>query len=73
MAYTSDKRLYLDADGNVVEDEATAATLLVGEGGELDDATAEKYGLTGKAAKAEAKAVTAPAETKAVSKAPANK
>lgn len=73
MAYTSDKRLYLDADGNVVEDEATAVSLLVGEGGTMSDEDAVKYGLTGKAAKADAKAVTAPAETKAVSKAPANK
>lgn len=73
MPFTSDKRLYLDAEGNVVEEgNAAAVSLLVGEGGQLDDETAKKYGLTGKS-KAETKAVDAPAETKAVSKAPANK
>jgi len=48
MAFQSDKRLYLTTDGQVVEEgDARAATLLVGVGGQLSDADAAKYGLTG--------------------------
>lgn len=72
MAYTSDRRLYLNADGTkVVEhDDPEAAILLVGEGGELSDADAAKYGLGGTA---EAKQVAAPPENKQVTSAPATK
>lgn len=46
MPYTSEKRLYLTADGKVVEEgDPNAATLLVGEGGQLSDEDAEHYGL----------------------------
>jgi hypothetical protein len=47
MPYTSDRRLFTTADRSrvVEEDDPEAAFLLVGEGGELDDATAERYGL----------------------------
>jgi len=48
MAYVSKERLYLDADGKVVkEGDEKAATLLVAEGGELDDVTAKRYKLSG--------------------------
>jgi hypothetical protein len=71
MPFISDRRLYLDKDGNVVEhDDPTAATLLVGEGCELPDELAKQYGLVGKAP---AKAVDAAPENKAVSRAPSNK
>ena len=51
MSYTSDKRLYLTREGEVVgEGDERAATLLVGEGGQLSDEQAAKYGLTGKQA-----------------------
>lgn len=44
--YTSDKRVCLDASGNVVDcDSEAAATLLVGQGGQLSDEDARKYGL----------------------------
>ncbi len=54
--FTSDRRLYLTADKARVVDEgdAEAAFLLVGEGGELPEEEAEKYGLTGAKAKAKA-------------------
>lgn len=72
MPYKSDRRLFLDRDGKVVEDgDPTAAFLLVGEGGELEDAIAQQYGLVN--APADAKAVQSAPENKAVSKAPANK
>lgn len=71
MPYKSDKRLYLTADGRVVEEgDPDAASLLVNEGGELDDATAERYGLT-----KPAKAAPAPADAEGEKgkAAPANK
>lgn len=72
MSYVSDRRLYLTADGRVVDEgDEAARTLLVGEGCELDDATAAQYGLSGKAPAT--KAVEVVPENKAVSKAPANK
>ena len=72
MPYLSDRRLYLNADGTkVVEhDDPEAATLLVGEGGELDDAEAAKYGL---GQKAETKQVAAAPANKQVTGAPATK
>lgn len=46
MPFTSDRRLFLDADGNVVEEgDPRAATLLVGAGGQLSDEEARRYGL----------------------------
>jgi hypothetical protein len=69
MTYTSDKRLYLDQDGNVSEEPPASGTLLVGEGGELTDEDAAKYGLTGGGAKAQ----RAAPENKQVANAPANK
>lgn len=72
MPYKSDRRLFLDRDGKVVEDgDPTAAFLLVGAGGELDDDIAQQYGLVNAAP--EAKAVSKAPENKAVAKAPANK
>jgi hypothetical protein len=63
MPYTSDKRLYLTEDGQVVEEgDPRAAILLVGEGGQLSDEDARRYGLT---EKTEAKAKAAPPENKA--------
>jgi hypothetical protein len=48
MPFTSDKRYFLTVDRSraVEEGHPEAAFLLVGVGGELDDATAERYGLT---------------------------
>ena len=49
MAFQSKKRLYLTADQQVVEEgDERAATLLVGEGGQLSDEQAAQYGLNGK-------------------------
>ena len=46
MAFQSKKRLYLTADQQVVEEgDERAATLLVGEGGQLSDEQAAQYGL----------------------------
>ena len=45
MEYISKKRLYLDAEGKVTEDELKGVSLLVGEGGTLDEPEAKKYGL----------------------------
>jgi hypothetical protein len=46
MPFQSDKRLYLTADDQVVEEgDERAVSLLVGEGGQLSDAQAAKYGL----------------------------
>lgn len=47
MTYISDKRLCLDAAGKVVDcDAIEARELLIGEGGEMTDEQAAKYGLT---------------------------
>lgn len=44
--FVSDKRYFLTADGRVVEDgDPEAHSLLVGEGGLLPEAEAERYGL----------------------------
>lgn len=74
MVYTSDKRLHVNADRTKVvpEDSEDAAYILVGEGGELSDEEAAKYGLNKSARKSEDKAVAAPAENKA-EPAPENK
>lgn len=70
MPYTSDRRIWLNADKTkVVEDgSADAAFLLVGEGGQLSDEEAEQYGLTKQPEKAKAEQpnkAKAPAENKA--------
>jgi hypothetical protein len=64
--WISDRRLFLTADkGRVVEDgDVEARFLLVGQGGELPMAQAERYGLL--KPKAEEKATEAPTEDKAV-------
>lgn len=60
MTYTADRRICVDAAGNVVDCESDqAARLLVGQGGTLTDAEAEKYGLTKAAAPAPNKARSA--------------
>lgn len=65
MPYTSDKRLWLTKDDQVVEEgDPKAATLLVGEGGTLDDETAARYNLSNDGAK-QSKRVT---ENKAVTR-----
>ena len=62
--WTSDRRLYLDAAGSVVEEgDPTSATLLVIEGGTLDMARARELGLVDAP---EGKQVAAPPATKQV-------
>lgn len=57
MTYTADKRICVDAAGKVVDCESEqAARLLVGQGGTLTDAQAERYGLNKPEAKAQAPA-----------------
>jgi hypothetical protein len=52
--FVSDKRLYLDKNGNVVgEKDKNKLTLLVSEGGSIPFETAEKYGLNKAVAPAE--------------------
>jgi hypothetical protein len=52
--FTSDRRLYLNGEGNVVEaDNPKRKTLLVGEGGQLDMAKAREHGLIGEPAESE--------------------
>lgn len=73
MTYISDKRLCVNADESKVVDcdSPDAAYLLVGEGGELTDEQAKKYGLSDKG-KAKAEPEAAP-EPKAVAATPENK
>lgn len=48
MPYVATERLFLTADDRVVkEGDEAAVSLLVGEGGTLDDETAKKYKLKG--------------------------
>jgi hypothetical protein len=65
MPYQVTERLYVDAAGKVYTEseltERTEAVLLMSAGGELSDADAERYGLTG----TEAKAVKEPPANKA--------
>lgn len=50
--YISDRRLYLTPAGELSEEPVSGGSLLVGKGGELPLAVAERYGLTeAKAAK----------------------
>jgi len=44
--YISKKRLYLDADGKVTDDDSKGVSLLVGENGTLVEVDAVKHGLT---------------------------
>lgn len=69
MPHALDRTLWLTADKDrVVEDGDPAAAYLLGAAGAtIDDAEAERLGLTGKKAKA------APEETKAVSEPPEDK
>lgn len=62
--YISDRRYYLAADGETVvgEGDPRAATLLVGEGGQLSDEDAARYGLTRVRATAAEELVEEPAE-----------
>ena len=67
--WTANRRLYLDKDGNAVEqDDPNRVELLVGIGGTLLMERARTLGLLDAP-----KAKNAPPETKAVTKAPANK
>ena len=51
--YISDKRLYLTPGGEVSEEPVSGGSLLIGKGGEMSNADAERYGLLpGKAEKA---------------------
>ncbi len=69
--WTSDRRLYLDAAGKVVEaDDPTRATLLVNAGGAIPIERAEALGLVNAPA---AEPQPAPEGEKAKAKAPANK
>lgn len=45
MSYRSEKRLYLTPDGEVTDDPAEAAELLVAEGGELDAEAVQLHNL----------------------------
>lgn len=68
MTYTSDKRLYLNADRSKVVEEGSpdAAYLLAGEGGEVSDEEAKRYGLK---APTKAQAAAADAEEEPENKA----
>lgn len=63
--YVSDKRLYLTPSGEVSEEPVSGGSLLCGVGGELSNADAERYGLTGKAAKPESNKARKGVENKA--------
>jgi len=68
MAYVADRRLYLDADGKVVEEgDPNKRYLLVPAGGMLPEARARELGLLDEKAKAE------PADNKQRKAAPTNK
>ena len=77
--YTADRDLYTDRDGNLVaEDSPDRAFRLARAGQSVPHADAERLGLYDLAPveetdEADAKAEDAPAETKAVTKAPAKK
>jgi len=74
MTWTADKRYYLSADGRVVEeDDPEAHTLLVGEGGAMPLADAERYGLVKPEPDATSKQVAGPPNTKSMSGPPATK
>lgn len=72
-AYVADRRLYLDKDGKVVEDDdPNKVSLLVGMGGTLPEEQARALGLLDEK-KSEEKAKPEPAENKARKAAPENK
>lgn len=66
--WTSDRRLYLDKDGNVVEEGGAKTALLVGAGGTLPMERARELGLVATEEKA-----AAPKANKARTAAPENK
>lgn len=70
--WTAPKRIYVNADRSKVVDESDpeAASLLVGEGGQLDEAEARRLGLLDKP---DTKAQPQPPATKAVDHPPENK
>lgn len=73
QTYTADRRLYLDANGVVVEaDDPNRATLLVQAGGTLPHARAVELGLL-EAPSDDEKAADAPAANKAKARPAANK
>jgi len=63
----SRETLHTNAAGDTVvpENSPEARYVLVGPGGEIEEAEAERLGLTKKSGKGDAKAQPAPAETKA--------
>lgn len=68
--HKSDRRLYVDANDQVVEaDDPTRVKLLVGKGGELPMEEARRYGLAPDAHDAPT-AQQKPSETKGTSEAP---
>jgi hypothetical protein len=68
--FVADRRLYLDSEGNVVEaDDPNRARLLVGVGGTVPAADAERYGLKAQSKAPENKQVDGPQATKAATKA----
>jgi hypothetical protein len=69
MMWTAPRRLYVNADRSKVVDEGDpeAAALLVGAGGQIEEAEAERLGLLDKKAQAKAPA------TKQVDHPPENK
>lgn len=77
MAVTVDRRLFLSAEGELVEEgDPRAAFLWAGEGTEVDDDEAKRVGYkpaTKEAKPAEDKQVKAPAEDKAAKPARARK
>jgi hypothetical protein len=68
--FVADRRLYLDSEGNVVEaDDPNRARLLVGVGGTVPAADAERYGLKAQSKAPENKQVDGPQATKEATKA----
>lgn len=71
-AFISDRRLYLDENGNAVEaNDPARSTLLVGKGGAMPMARARELGIVGigdaaPSDETEAKAITAPPQNKAM-------
>lgn len=73
-SWTSDRRLWLDKDGQVVEDgDPAAERFLVGVGQELDESVAREHGLLGDVPSTDEKALPGPAATKAEAKPAATK
>jgi hypothetical protein len=59
QAYIADRNLYLDAEGNLVEeDDPAQVRQLIGKGGALSTEVAEKYGLLKKSKAKQAEETT---------------